>query len=162
MSRDEAWQDVTPDYFDAVPSAGGVAVRMGANVAATLHHHADRLVRALEEPGDPDEMLARLFGDAYPDRAASQDFRRRQARWLRDSSAPRRVRDQLAVAPNHVLSPPEVDDWLVTFALARFVDAPPRRRRRRLSRPVLEETWFNHVQESLVLAAHPELLGENP
>ncbi len=159
MTGDAVWHNVTPDYFDAVAVAGGVAVRMGTNVAATLHHHADRLVRVLEGENGDERTLAHLFPDVYADRAASDGFRLRHAARLRDSTAPRRVRDQLAAAPNHVLSPPEVHDWLVTSALARYVDPPPRSwwRRRSRGRLDLAGRWFLHVQNALILAANPEL-----
>lgn len=157
MTDDVQWRDVTPDYFDAVPAAGGVAVRMGSHLASTLHDHADRLVRVLES-GD-ERTLVWMFPDAYATPADSAEFRLRHAARLRDSAAPRRVRDQLAAAPHHVLSPPEVHDWIETFAMARFVD-PPRRRWWRRSRGKLDlsSLWFNHVQDSLVLASSPELL----
>ncbi len=159
-ARDDAvWHDVTEDYFRAIPVDGGVAVSMTPNVASTLHYHADRLVRFLGREDADERALTRMFPDVSADRAAAARFRRYHGTRLRDSAAPRRVRDQLATAmPDPVLSPQEVDDWLVTFALARFV-SPPGRWRRSRGKIDLTGLWLNFVQESLILASFPELAG---
>lgn len=125
VTGDEGWyDDVTPDFFDAVVVAGGVAVRMTPNVAVTLHHHVDLLARVPDGEAGDDRLLRRMF-PGRPHRPCGLGGLPDAARGAaRDSAGPCRVRDQLALAPHHVPSPAEVDDWLVTFALARFAARP--------------------------------------
>ena len=53
----------------------------------------------------------------------------------------------------------EVDDWLVTLGLARFLALP-----RDAAAPDMTGIWLNHMQESLVHAINPQLanLAVNP
>ncbi|EHR50796.1 hypothetical protein SacmaDRAFT_2553 [Saccharomonospora marina XMU15] len=168
MTGDALWHDITLDHFEAVRVADGVAVRMSANVAATLSHHAGELVRFLDADEVPRgafprrtpaaaTVLARMFPDAYRSRDQARAFRERHRDRLRDSAAARRVRDQLATAPTLVLGADDLDDWLTTFALARFLYS---RRRRRRARFDLTAAWFAFVLDSLVLAAAPELAAQ--
>ena len=156
---------VTDDYFDAVPVADGVAVRMSDNVALILTQLTDRLIRFLEngEVGQrsrgpfrraltPDMMLCRMFPDAHRDSAQARSFRERHAAVLRDSTAPRRVHARCAGDTVHVIDHAEVDDWLVTLGLARFLTLP-----RDAATPDLTGTWINHMQECLVGAVNPQL-----
>lgn len=156
---------VTDDYFDAVLASDGVAVRMSDNVAAILTHLVAQLIRFLEtgeltpenrgplrRPRTPDKVLRHMFPDAYRDRAQARAFRDRHAAALRDSAAPRRVYARCAGDTVYVISHAEVDDWLVTLGLARFLVMP-----RDTTRPDMTGTWIMYMQECLIAAANPHL-----
>ncbi|HYQ68584.1 DUF2017 family protein [Actinophytocola sp.] len=152
---------VTEDYFDAVLVADGIAVRMSDNVALILTQLAGRLVRFLEtgevewqgrRATAPDKMLRRLFPDAYRNSAAARAFRDRHAAVLTDSNAPRLVHARCGGGTEHVIAHAEVDDWLVTLGLARFLTTA------RDARTVdMTDIWINHMQECLVTAVDPRL-----
>lgn len=156
---------VTDDYFDAVPVADGVAVRMSDNAARVLTQLAVQLIRFLEtgevdqprrgllrRPLTPDSLLRRMFPDAHRDSAQARAFRDRHAAALRDSAAPRRVHARCASDTSYVIDHAEVDDWLVTLGLARFLTLP-----RDAASPDLAGIWINHMQSCLVGAVNPRL-----
>jgi hypothetical protein len=153
------------DYFDAVPVGDGIAVRMAENVAATLADHVDRLIRFLEtgeteqrrgglfkRAASPDDVLKRMFPDAYRDSADATAFRLRHAAALRDTTAARRVHARCAGGAQHVLSPAEADDWITTFAKAQFLGTP---RKGRKTDPTT--LWLAHVQNSVLSAMNTGL-----
>jgi uncharacterized protein DUF2017 len=152
---------VTEDYFDAVLVADGLLVRMSDNVALILTQLAGRLVRFLEtgeverqgrRAPAPNKVLRRLFPDAYRDGAQARAFRDRHAAVLKDSNAPRLVHARCGGGTEHVIAHAEVDDWLVTLGLARFLTTP------RGARTVdMTGIWINHMQECLVTAINPRL-----
>ncbi|RKT87932.1 protein of unknown function [Saccharopolyspora antimicrobica] len=148
------------DFFAALPTNGGIAVRMADNVATVLAHHADRLIAFLER-GELDkrrsgpfrrvttesDVLRRMFPDAYRDSSDSEAFRVRHENALRDSAAAHRVRDRLRSGSTFVVPEPEVDDWIVTYALARYLIMD-----RRSRRPGMEFWWMNYVCGALIEA----------
>jgi hypothetical protein len=153
------------DYLDAVPVGDGIAVRMAENVAATLADHVDRLIRFLEtgeteqrrdglfkRAASPDDVLKRMFPDAYRDSVDATAFRLRHAAALRDTTAARRVHARCAGAAQHVLSPAEADDWITTFAKAQFLGTP---RKGRKTDPTT--LWLAHVQDSVLSAMNTGL-----
>jgi hypothetical protein len=165
MTDAARWYEASEDQFDAVPVATGVLVRMSENVAVTLAHRVDLLIRFLEDGAlepvrsgilrravRPADVLLRMFPDAYPDRAESDAFRARHEAALRDSTAARRVKAHLIGDRSSVLSTADVDDWLATFGLARFLTM--RRRGPHSDTPTL--SWLNHVQQRLILAVDPQ------
>lgn len=157
---------VTEDYFDAVLVGDGIAVRMSDNVAFILTQLVGQLIRFLEtgeleqQPRgplrrgpSPDKMLRRMFPDAYRNGAEARAFRERHAAALRDSAAPRHVHARCANDTMYVISHAEVDDWIVTLGLARFLV---------LSRDAealdnMTGIWINYMQECLVTAVNPQL-----
>jgi hypothetical protein len=155
---------VTDDYFDAVPMGDEIMVSMSDNVARTLAHLVDRLIRFLEtgeveerratvfRHASSDKVLRRMFPDAYRDHTEAQAFRDRHAALLKDTEAPRRVLARCTEDLAHILPRAEVDDWLVTMALARFLVLP--RKGKQLG---MTGTWLNHVQECLVRVVNPRL-----
>ncbi|GAB3486912.1 DUF2017 family protein [Amycolatopsis cihanbeyliensis] len=164
--HEHAVYDLPADYFDALPAADGVLVRMSENVADTLAHHAEQLIVFLERgevpPGGsgllrrgptPESVGRRMFPDAYRNRAEAAAFRERHAAALRDTGAAHRVFARCCAGPMHTLPHAEVDDWLVTFGLARFVFLP-----RKGADPGMAGTWLTHVQETLILATNPNLV----
>lgn len=156
---------VTDDYFDAVLASDGIAVRMSDNVAFILTHLVAQLIRFLEtgelerqrrgpfrRTPSPDKVLRDMFPDAYRDRGEARAFRARHAAALRDSAAPRRVYARCASDTGYVITHAEVDDWLITLGLARFLvmsrDAPS---------PDMTGIWIIHMQQCLIAAANPHL-----
>ncbi|WP_436492772.1 hypothetical protein [Actinokineospora sp. HUAS TT18] len=136
---------------------------MSENVAAALAHQADRLIRFLEageidrrrtgllrRPLSYTDVERRVFPDAYRTRAEADGFRERHASALRDSAAAHRVRAWLTQTTDYVLPTDAVDDWLITFGLARFLTAS-----RTGAGADLTFTWLNHVQNTLVHAMWP-------
>ncbi len=83
-----------------------------------------RRTRLLRRPMSQAEVERRVFPDAYRARAEADGFRERHASTLRDSGAIHRVRAWLTQTADYVLPVDAVDDWLVTFGLARFLTAP--------------------------------------
>lgn len=155
----------TDDYFDAVLASDGVAVRMSDNVAHILAQLVAQLIRFLEtgeleqqrqglfrKGPSPSKVFTRMFPDAYRDGAMARAFYDRHAVALRDSAAPRRVYARCASDTAYVITHAEVDDWLVTLGLARFLVLP-----RDAATPDLTGTWINHMQERLVVTIHPQL-----
>ncbi|MER7082480.1 protein of unknown function [Saccharopolyspora kobensis] len=146
------------DFFAALPTNGGIAVRMADNVATVLAHRADRLIAFLDR-GELEkrrsglfgrvttesDVLRRMFPDAYRDPSEAEAFRARHENALRDSAAAHRVRDRLRSGSTFVVPEPEVDDWIVTCSLARHLVAG-----RRSRRPGMEFWWMNYVCDALV------------
>ncbi|HEX6359198.1 DUF2017 family protein [Actinophytocola sp.] len=156
---------VTEDYFDAVLASDGIAVRMSDNVAHVLTQLVARLIRFLEtgevheERRGPlrrarsaDKVLRHMFPEAYRDRAEAHSFRERHAPALRDSAAPRRVYARCATGAEYVIDHAEVDDWLVTLGLARFLVLP-----RDAATHDMTVAWLNHMQVSLISTVNPQL-----
>jgi hypothetical protein len=157
---------VTEDYFDAVLVGDGIAVRMSDNVAVILTQLVGQLIRFLEtgeleqqrrgplrRGPSPDKMLRRMFPDVYRNGAEARAFRERHAAALRDSAAPRQVHARCANDTMYVISRAEVDDWIVTLGLARFLV---------LSRDAealdnMTGLWINYMQECLVTAVNPQV-----
>ncbi|EHR61226.1 hypothetical protein [Saccharomonospora cyanea] len=157
MTGDTAWHDVTPDYFDAVAVAGGVAVRMGTNVAATLHHHADRLVRVLEGEDGDERTLAHLStsmptgrrrtGSGFGTRPGCGTARRRGG--YATSSRPR---------PTTCCRRPRcTTGWSPSLWPGTWTRPRARGGGAHEAGCDLAGRWFVHVQDTLVLAANPEL-----
>lgn len=155
---------ITDDYFDAILASDGIAVRMSDNVAHILTRLVAQLIRFLEtgeleqQQGlfrrgpTPHKVFTRMFPDAYRDRAQARAFYDRHAAALRDSTAPRRVYARCASDTTYVITHAEVDDWLITLALARFLVVP-----RDAATPDMTGTWINYMQERLIAAVHPQL-----
>ncbi|MGW5055384.1 DUF2017 family protein [Actinokineospora sp. NPDC004072] len=157
--------DVSADYFDAAVAADGVVVRMSDNVAATLAHHVEKLARFLETGAlDPapgglfrkqttaEEVVRRMFPDAYPDRGESDAFRARHTAALGDSGPARRFVQRCTAASQHVLPPAEADEWVGVLGMVRFLAFPRTGHRGEAT----ELVWFNWAQEALVAALHPD------
>ena len=151
---------ITDDYFDAVPVADGVAIRMSVNVAEIFTDLLHELLRFLEDGQGArrgrswDKVLRDMFPDAYRDRAEAQAFRERHAAALRDTAAVRRVRDRCVSGTTCEIDPAEVDDWVVALSLARFLHT-----RRNARKPADLDIWINHAQAMLVAALNPKLRG---
>jgi hypothetical protein len=156
---------VTNDYFDAVLASDGIAIRMSDNVALILAHLTDQLIRFLETGEleqqrrgplrrglSPNKVLHRMFPNAHKETNESQAFRERHAPTLRDSNAPRRVHARCTTATTHIINHAEIDDWLITLGLARFLIIP-----RDATTPDMTGIWINHIQERLVIAINPRL-----
>lgn len=154
------------DYFDALPVVEGILVRMSDNVAATLAHHVGELIQFLEHDEVPpkrtgflrrrlsaEDVLRRMFPDAYRDRATADDFRTRHASLLRDSTAPRRVRAQCLGGRSFLLDHQDMDDWMIALGLVRLMLHP----RHGVDRS-MTNVWFWHMQDSLVLASNPHMV----
>ena len=163
--------DISADYFDAAPTADGVVVRMSANVAQTLSHRVGLLARFLETgevdtpPGGlfrrkttPDDVVRRMFPDAYPDRAESDAFRARHSAALGDSAPARRFIERCAAGCEHVLPRELVEEWLSVLGLVRFLTCE--RVGRQPDSPDL--VWFTWAQEALVAALHPDWFSPGP
>jgi hypothetical protein len=97
-------------------------------------------------------VFTRMFPDAYRDGAAARAFYDRHAAALRDSAAPRRVYARCVSDTAYVIAHAEVDDWLITLGLARFLVLA-----RDAATPDMTGTWINHMQERLVVTIHPQL-----
>jgi hypothetical protein len=156
---------VTDDYFDAVPVSDGIAIRMSDNVAAILAQLVDRLIRFLENgeldslPGlrrgpSSDKVLQRMFPNAYRSAAESRAFRTRHAAALRDTAAARCVQARCASDTSYVINTAEVDDWVSTLGLARFLLFP-----RDTATTDITGTWLNYMQECLIAAINPQLVA---
>ncbi|SHE96425.1 DUF2017 family protein [Streptoalloteichus hindustanus] len=159
-------QDV--DYLEAVAAPDGVVVRMSENVAVVVEHILERLTRFLadgEAPGprrwfglrrapSTEDLLDRMFPDAYQDSASTAAFRARHRSAMRAEAlaAAQRVRQRWAGQPLMYLERQDVDDWFVVAGLARFLFGGRRR-----SRDVMEVVWLNFLMDRLVAASHPSL-----
>jgi hypothetical protein len=165
MMDEHVQYGVTDDYFDAVLASDGIAVRMSDNVAVILTHLVAQLIRFLEtgeleqqrrgplrRSPSPDKVVRHMFPDTYRDRAEAKAFRIRHAAALRDSAAPRRVYARCTSDTVYVITHAEVDDWLVTLGLARFLVMP-----RDAPSPDMTGTWICYMQERLIAAANPHL-----
>jgi hypothetical protein len=156
---------ITEDYFDAVLASDGIAVRMSDNVAHILTQLVVQLIRFLEtgeleqqrqgifrRGPTPTKVFNRMFPNAYRDTTESQAFHARHIVALRDSAAPRRVYARCATETAYVITHTDLDDWLITLGLARFLVQP-----RDAAMPDMTGTWINYMQERLVITVHPQL-----
>lgn len=165
MEENNIQYGITEDYFDAVLASDGIAVRMSDNVARILTHLVAQLIRFLET-GELEQqreglfrrgptqakVFNRMFPNAYRDAAESRNFHTRHNAVLRDSAAPRRVYARCTNDTAYVIAHTELDDWLITLGLARFLTQP-----RDAAMPDMTGTWINYMQERLIVTVHPQL-----
>lgn len=158
---------MSDDYFEAEPVSDGIAVRMSDNLAEILTEMTHLLLRLFEgglasdgrfgggrfrRGRSAEAVLRDMFPDAYRDRAEARSFRERHAGVLRDTAPIRRVRDRVASGTTHVISVEEIDDWLVTLGLGRFLYI-----RRNARKTDGLGWWISHVQTSLAATITPRL-----
>ncbi|MCP2167752.1 DUF2017 family protein [Goodfellowiella coeruleoviolacea] len=171
------------DHGDVVRAGDGVVLRMSGNVAVTLRDVLERLARLLRDgrlpeerrgwrlrrPATADEVLRRMFPNAYTDSAHADWFRQRHLPALRAGAlaATERVLGRWGGAESAYLDLVEVDDWLMVLGLARFLFSARAGGGRTApgvgsaaGQAALTTLWLNFLLERFVLAVCPSLLVE--
>lgn len=162
--------------FQVVPVPDGVLVTMSTDALTVFRQTLLQLAALLERrevietrrrafglarPVSADDVLARMFPDAYADAASAMGFRQRHEATMHADvlAATGRVLDWDGTTPAH-LSGEDVDDWLMVIGAAQFLFVP-RTRGLRASVPTVPlQRWLSHVQHQLVMAVCPQLVAE--